>query len=199
MKAAFTILQAMLVMLLILVLAAMTLPWAMENVGTSMDLSEFKTIKSQFDDCNQRIIETARTGTTNKCIFNIKRGEISGRQEGINYKIVSNAPLCDPSPLTEIDSRNHIWQECNVSGKTRIYNLLWKFPSSLNVTSEGIQGNQMVGQTSIGDIYFDEPINFETLTLYVNFQYQPGQVGSIVELSRVDITQTNVTLKVKIS
>jgi type II secretory pathway pseudopilin PulG len=199
MKAAFTILQAMLIMLLILILAAMTLPWAMENVGTSMDLSEFKTIKSQFNDCNQRIVETARTGTTNTCIFNIKRGEITGRKEGINYKIVSNAPLCDASPLVEIDPRNHVWQECNVSGKQRIYNLLWKFPSSLNVTGEGIQGNQMVGQTNIGNIGFDEPVNFETLSLYVNFQYQPGQAGSVVELSRVDITQTNVTLKVKIS
>ncbi len=199
MKAAFTILQAMLIMLLILVLAAMTLPWAMENVGTSMDLSESKAIKSQFDDCNQRIIETARTGTMNKCIFNIKRGEITGRQEGINYRLISNAPLCDASPMAEIDPRSHIWQECNVSGKQRVYNLLWKFPSTLNVTGEGIQGNQMVGQTNIGNMNFDEPINFNTLSLYVNFQYQPGQSGTIVELSRVDITQTNVTLKVKIS
>jgi hypothetical protein len=199
MKAAFTILQAMLIMLLILILAAMTLPWAMENIGTSMDLSEFKTIKSQFNDCNERIIETARTGSTNKCIFNIKRGELSGRKEGIYYKIISSAPLCDASTLVEIDPRSHIWQECNVSGKQRVYGLLWKFPSSLNVTGQGMQGNQMIGQTNIGNINFSSPVNFDTLSLYVNFQYQPGQSGTIVELSRVDVTQTNVTLKVKIS
>ena len=199
MKAAFTILQAMLIMVLALSLASMALPWAMENIGTSMDLAEFKTIKSQFDECNERIIETARTGSTNKCMFNVKRGELSGRQEGIYYKLLSSAPLCDVSTLVEIDPRNHIWQECNVSGKQRVYGLLWKFPSSLNVTGEGIQGSQLVGQTNIGNIDFDEPVNFETLSLYVNFQYQLGQAGSIVELSRVDITQTNVTLKVKIS
>jgi len=200
MKAAPSVLQAVLILLIALSLAAMALPWATENIGTSMDLSEFKTIKSQFDECNERIVETARTGSTNKCIFNIKRGEVTGRQEGIYYRIISNAPICDASPLVEIDPRNHVWQECNVSGKQRIYGLLWKFPSALNVSGESIEGNQMVGQTTIGDIEFeDQPINFNTLTLYVNFQYQSGQTGSIVELSRVDVTQTNVTLKVKIS
>lgn len=200
MKAAFTILQAMLIMVLALSLASMALPWSIETVGQSMDLSEFKTIKSQFDECNERIIETARTGSTNKCMFNIKRGELSGRGEGIYYKLLSSAPLCDASTLVEIDPRNHIWQECNVSGKQRIYGLLWKFPSSLNVSGQGMQGNQMVGQTPLAQINFaGQPLNFVTLTLYVNFQYQPGQTGNIVELSRVDVTQTNITLKVKIS
>ena len=199
MKAAFTILQAMLIMVLALSLVSMALPWTIETVGQSMDLAEFKTIKSQFDECNERIIETARTGSTNKCMFNIKRGELSGRTEGIYYKLLSSAPLCDASTLVEIDPRNHIWQECNVSGKQRIYGLLWKFPSSLNVSGQGIQGNQMAGQTTTANISFLNPINFNTLTLYVNFQYQPGQVGNVVELSRVDVTQTNITLKVKIS
>ena len=199
MKAAFTIIQAMVIMLLIVSLAAIALPWTIETVGQSMDLTEFKAIKSQLDDCNERIIETARTGSTNKCIFNIKRGEITGRQEGIYYKLLSNAPICDASLLVEIDPRNHIWQECNVSGKQRVYGLLWKFPSSLNITGTAIEGNQLAGQTTISEINFTNPVNFITLTLYVNFQYQVGQTGNVVELSRVDITQTNITLRVKIT
>jgi hypothetical protein len=199
MKAAFTIIQVLLIMLLSIALVAIAMPWVLENVGNSMDLAEFKTIKSQFSDCDTRIVETARTGSTNKCIFNIKKGEISGRADGIYYKIVSNAPICDASPLVEIDPKSHIWQECNVSGKQRVYGLLWKFPLSLNVTGTQIQGNQIVGQTNVGNINFNPPINFTTLSLYVNFQYQTGQIGNVIELSRLSITQTNVTLKVKIS
>lgn len=199
MKAAVSLIQAVLILLIAMVLVALSMPWAVEKVGNSMDITELNSIKSQFVDCDTRIIETARTGSTNKCIFNIKRGEISGRAEGIYYKLVSSAPICDPSPLTEVDHDSHIWQECNVSSNQRMFGMLWKFPSSLNVSSTQIQGDQMLGQTSIGDINFTTPVNFTTLTLYVNFQYQTGQTGSIVELSRTDVTQTNVTLKIKIS
>ncbi|MEM3609604.1 MAG: hypothetical protein QXK49_02980 [Candidatus Aenigmatarchaeota archaeon] len=196
MKAAFTIIQTMFILTLLIILSSISMPWVFENIAISMDLAELKSIKSQFDECNERIIETARTGSTNKCIFNIRRGEISGREEGIYYRLISNAPICDESPLVEIDPKNHIWQECVASGKQRVYGLLWKFPATLNITGEGIQGNQMAGQTTVSNINFEETINFETLTLYVNFQYQPGQSGNIIELSRIEITQTNVTLKI---
>jgi hypothetical protein len=199
MKAAFSIIELILIMVIAIALAAIALPWSVENVGISIDSTEVKSIKSQFDDCNEKIIETARTGSTNECMFNIKNGVISGRQDGIYYKILSNGPICDASPLTEIDSKNHIWQECNVSGKQRIYGMLWKFPSSLNVTGQSISGNQISGQTNIANINFNTPVNFDTLSLFVNFQYQPGQIGNVVELNRVNITQTNVTIGVSIS
>jgi hypothetical protein len=199
MKATFSIVQAVLILLLIVALVAMTLPWAIEELEKAMDLTELNTIKPQFVDCDNKIIETARTGSANKCIFNIKRGGISGRADGIYYTLLSNAQICDPSPLTEIDSESHIWQECSASGSQRIYGMLWKFPSSLNVTGTQVQGDQMTGTTTIKDINFSSPITFDTLTLYVNFQYSTGQMGNVVELSRVDVTQTNVTLKIKIS
>lgn len=199
MKATFTLLQSILIFVLMIVLTAVTMPWATEKIGESMEITELNSIKPQFDECNERIIETARTGSTNTCIFNIKKGEITGRQEGIYYKLLSNAPICDESSLVEIDPRTHIWQECTVSGNQRIYGLLWKFPSTLNVSGEGVEGNQMAGQTSISEINFLNPVVFDTLTLYVNFQYQLDQIGNVVEFSRVGITQTNITLKLKIS
>jgi hypothetical protein len=193
------IIQVILILVILLAIAALSLPWAIDNVKTSMDLTEVKSVGPQFADCNSRIIETARTGSTNKCIFSVKQGQISGRADGIYYRILSNAPICDKSDLAEIDTRNHIWQECNVSGKQRSYGLLWKFPSTLNVTGEGIEGNQLSGQTSVSDINFGPTSDFDTLTLFVNFQYTVGQIGNVVELSRIDVTQTNVTLRVKIS
>ena len=193
------VLQVIIILVILLALAALTLPWAIDNIKTSMDLTEVKSVGPQFDDCNSRIIETARTGSTNKCMFSVKQGQISGRADGIYYNILSNAPICDESDLTEIDTRNHIWQECNVSGKQRSYGILWKFPSTLNVSGEGIEGNQLSGQTSVSSIDFGQTTNFDTLTLFVNFQYTVGQIGNVVELSRVNVTQTNVTLRVKIS
>jgi len=196
----FVFFQAILILLIAAAVVALTVPWAIENVGISMDLTELNLIKSQFDDCNERIIETARTGSTNECIFNIKKGEITGAEEGIYYTLASNAPICDASPLVELDPRNHIWQNCSVSGKQRVYGLLWKFPATLNITGDDMKGNQMSGQTNFNNITFtDQPINFSTLTLYVNFQYQTGQKGNVVELSRVSVTDTNITLKVDIS
>jgi len=195
---ALAIFQAILMMVIALSLVAASIPWAIENIEIAMDLTELKSIKSQFDDCNERIIETARTGSTNKCIFNIKRGEITGRQEGIYYNLLSNGKICDASSLTEIDPKNHIWQECNVSGNQRIYGMLWKFPSSLNVTGTGIEGSKMQGQSTAGSIGFGSLVVFKTLSLSVDFQYQSGEAGKIVEMSRVNITDKNVTLRIKI-
>lgn len=199
MKASFTMLQAILILVIAVMVIIITIPWSQKTIGISMDLTELKSIESQFDECNERIIETARTGSTNKCIFNNKRGEVYGKQEGIYYKLMSSAPICDESSLTEIDPKNHIWQSCTVSGEQRIYTLLWKFPASLNITGQGIEGNQMEGQSNVGNMNFENPLRFETLTLYVNFNYAPGQTGNIVELSRVEANQNNVTLNVKIS
>ena len=163
-----------------------------------MDISEIDSIKPQFDDCNEKILETARTGTTNKCIFSIKRGIIEGKKEGIEYKLLSTAPICDQHNLVEIDERTHLWQACNVSAGNRIYSLLWYFPLQLKINGTGVGGNQMKGQAVAAQINFNNPIVFKTLTLYAGFEYTPGEAGDIIEINRVNITETNVTLKIKI-
>jgi hypothetical protein len=193
----FNILQVVLIVGIVVALTSLSFPWAMETVGESMDLTEVNSIKSQFDTCSERILETARTGTTNKCFFNIDRGELTGKTEGLNYKIISSTDICDPHGLTKIDERRYIWQRCDVSGENRIFQMLWMFPKELNVTGTGVQGSKMRGESSLGDVRFDDPVEFKTLSLNVNFQYQPGESGKVIELSRVGITETNVTLKVK--
>jgi hypothetical protein len=198
MKAISTLVQAILLMVVSVSLVALTLPWALKNINISMDTTELKNIKSQFDVCSDRILETARTGTTNKCIFNIKNGQITGRTAGIYYSLVSSGHICDPIfPAVEIDSRTHIWQECNVSGDQYVYGMLWMFPKELNITGSQISG-KMQGQSTSGNINFGSSVSFRTLTLSVDFLYQPGESGNIVEMSRADITDKNVTLSVKI-
>jgi len=197
MKAISTIIQAILILVVSASLLAITLPWALKTLDISTDINEISSIKTQFDTCSDRILETARTGSTTKCIFNIKNGKITGKTEGIYYILLSNGPICDSSPLVEIDNKTHVWQECNVTGSTRVFGMLWMFPKELEVTGTGIEGSKMQGQSEAGNINFGPTVNFKTISLNVDFQYQPGESGKIVELTRVDITEQNVTIRVK--
>jgi len=197
MKAISTIIQAILILVVSASLLSITLPWALKTLNISIDVTEISSIKTQFDACSDRILETARTGSTTKCIFNIKNGKITGKTEGIYYILLSNGPICDSSPLVEIDNKTHVWQECNVTGSTRVFGMLWMFPKELEVTGTGIEGSKMQGQSEAGNINFGPTVNFKTISLNVDFQYQPGESGKIVELTRVDITEQNVTIRVK--
>jgi len=199
MHGAATILQAMLIMIIATSMVTLSMPWVLEKIQESMDVSEVGSIKSQFGSCNEMIIETARTGSTNKCIFSVSRGRITGTVEGINYGLVSSADICDQSEWVQIDEKRHIWQKCDVSGDKRIFNMRWKFPSQLEVQGQTIRGNQLRGETPIANIIFNNPIDFTTMTLYIVFEYREGEAGNIVEISRININPANITLNIKIS
>lgn len=198
MKAVSTIVQAVLILVVSVSLIVLALPWALKTIGISVDMTEIQSIKSQFDTCSDRILETARTGSSNKCIFDIKNGKITGRTEGIYYSLLSNGPICDPSPLVLIDNKTYVWQECNVTGSVRNFGMLWMFPKELSITGKGIEGSKMQGQSTSGSIDFPNVVSFRTLSLSVDFQYRPGEAGKIVEMTRLNITDQNVTLRVKI-
>jgi hypothetical protein len=198
MKAVSTVIQAILILVVSASLLAITLPWTLGTLDVSIDATEIGSIKTQFDVCSDRILETARTGSTTKCIFDIKNGKITGKIEGIYYSLLSKGHICDPSPLVQIDNKTHVWQECNVTGSTRVFGMLWMFPKELDVTGTGIEGSKMQGQSTSGSINFGEIVSFRTLSLNVDFQYRPGESGKIVEMTRVNVSDQNVTLRVKI-
>ena len=194
MRASVSAFQAILLLVISASIITVAVPWALSTVSLSFDVTEINTIKSQFDSCNDRILETARTGSTNKCMFDVKNGQITGRTEGLYYKIVSSGPVCDYSPLVEIDGRTHVWQECNVTGTQRVYGMLWMFPKDVNITGAGLGGAVSDG-SSVG---FGSTVTFRTLTLSVIFNHKVGEAGTVVEMSRVNMTGSNVTLSVKI-
>ena len=173
----------------------------MKTINESMDTVEVSFIKSQFDTCNDRILETARTGTSNKCFFNINRGRLTGKTEGINYAIVSTTKVCDPHPLIQIDERRHIWQKCSEVDGRSVYEMMWMFPVELEVSGSGVSGSKVEGETSSSGITIgnDGDIVFRTLSVYVNFDFTPGETGNVVDMSRVSITDDDVTLKLKLS
>ncbi|MFH0928728.1 MAG: hypothetical protein V1818_00015 [Candidatus Aenigmatarchaeota archaeon] len=189
----------MLIVLVSVAAVALAFPWALKTIDETMDMVEMSFIKSQFDTCSDRILETARTGTNNKCFFNINRGTLTGKTEGLSYTITSSAGICDAHVMTEIDARRHIWQRCNVSNDLTTYEMMWTFPSELTVNGTGISGVKMQGDNLLGGIDFLNTINFRTLTVYVVFDHNPGESGTIVDMARTAITDKNVTLRVRFS
>jgi hypothetical protein len=143
----------------------------------------------------RRILETIDGAPTSG--FSVSGGQIYGRTEGVYYSLTSEGPICDRSFLREIDARTHVWQECNVTGDTRVYGMLWMFPKNVNVTVTGLSGSVYNG-TATDDIDFEEGLTFRTLTLSVAFQYKSDIAGKTVRISRVNITNTNVTLRLDI-
>jgi hypothetical protein len=175
------------------------LPWLTEIIEESLDVGELSSIENQFKLCSEKILETARTGTTNKCLFSISRGKILAKVEGLEYTLLSTSKICTPHSLEIIDEQSHIYQECIDAGLTRIYKMLWMFPSEITIEAEGLQGSEIKGDTPVGNIDFGAgPIEFRTITLLVEFDYNVNQTGTAVELTRKSMSAEKVVIGVKI-
>jgi hypothetical protein len=199
MRGAVTILHLLLLVVIAISALALMAPWASKIVEESMDATEINSIGPQFKSCSEKIIETARTGTTNKCIFSIGKGTITGKREGISYRLISTGEICDEQEMILIDDKSHIYQDCNVSGSQRIYEMLWMFPSQLKINGTDVEGMELKGETPVADISFIEnPLQFKTLTLFVEFDYTPGESGNVVEISRKEIKENKIYLSIKI-
>ena len=192
----FNILQVILIAAVSITLVVLAFPSIMGTVSESMDMVELNFIKSQFDACNDRILETARTGVDNRCFFNIDRGELRGSSVAIVYRLEGGSNLCDPHKLVEIDERRHIWQMCNETGSERVFEMRWMFPEEIEIAGSNIGGSMMWGETNTGDIEFDPDVDFRTVSVYVNFEYKPEESGNIVDMERVSFTEDDVTLKI---
>ncbi len=196
------IFQAVLITAVAFSLIFFAIPFAITSFSNAQDSSEAATIKQQFVRCGEKILETARTGSSNKCIYSINRGIIFGDVDGIHYKLTSSANLCSQSDWIQIDEENHVWQRCNVSRSQRTFETRWAFPSVLTVQMESLSGNFLrinTPDTISAPIIFNTPFNFTTLSLFANFIYTPGESGNDIQISRVSVTTDSVTLALKIT
>jgi len=113
------------------------------SLQSSLDTSEFETIKSQFEDCNRKIMETARTGSTNRCSLSAEKGEVVVGGDTILYKIVTNANICNESGWVKINE--NLWQICTVYGGSRLYQLKWDSPEILFQSLTGRPFGKLTG------------------------------------------------------
>lgn len=199
MRGSFNTLEFLLITAVVIALTAFALPWIAGILNESFDVGEVSSIRGQFKSCSNKILETARTGTTNTCFFSISRGKVLAKIEGLEYTLLSTSKICTPHSLEIIDEQSHIYQECVDAGLTRIYKMLWMFPSEIKIEAEGLQGSEIRGDTPVGNIDFGAgPIEFKTITLLVEFDYNVNQTGSTVELTRKSMSTEKIVIGVKI-
>jgi len=199
MKGAADILQAVLLAGLIIASLALVIPWAMDFLEKSGDMSEAATIRNQLEMCNDRIIETARTGTAKTCIFSVRRGNLNIQEDGIYYNLDSrNQQLCDRHSWIEINPEKHIWQKCETIDEFKSLYLNWYWPTNVTMEGSSMTGAIERDNSIIDNINFNDPVVFRTLTVFIKFDFIPGQVGNILELSRAAITSQDVTIRVNL-
>jgi len=197
MHGAIKVFGAILIVFIITSLSIMAVVWVIPEIEKSMELSEFQTVRNQFYDCNDKIMETARIGSTNKCFFSASKGRITVEGNSINYKITSKGDICDQHPWVLINEEKHIWQRCEVSDQKRTFEMKWSFP--LSIKGWDFAGDKLKGDPIlIGNIIFDSPVSFGTPTFYVEFQTTPGESGNVIEISRVDVKTDKIILKIRI-
>lgn len=187
MKGAATILEMVLISMIVVASVSAAFYWAWPKLQNTLDVGEIKTVKESFALCDAKIVETARTGTTSRCVIPQGRGEVNLQSNGILYTINSQQKVCDLTGWTIIDKVHNVWQKCPNQEE---YQLMWYWPKDKNVT-----GN-MTGSISATSIGFYNQLNFMTIDTIVNFETPRILTGSAVEISRVNITEETATLRI---
>ncbi|MDD5416733.1 MAG: hypothetical protein PHU12_02030 [Candidatus Aenigmarchaeota archaeon] len=198
MKGAVTILEAILIFAIAVSVTAVAVPWAYNALQRNLDISEMGTIRSQMELCNDKLIDTTRSGSSNKCIFSANRGKITAESDGIYYSLTSSGDICDAHSWAEVDTERHLESSCDASYALTKYNMRWRWPSSVTMEGKDFEGEILKREQTISSIEFDGDLNFRTITVVVAFEYTPGQAGKTVEFSRVALTKDNATLNVNI-
>jgi len=198
MRGVVTVFEAVLLVAIGVSLLTIAIPFVYSSVINLFEVSEASNVRNQLELCNDKIIDTARTGSTNTCRFSISRGVLTAALDGIHYTLISNGNICDQHDWVNINVDKHVWQKCVVNGTQRTLEYRWAWISSITIEAQTLSGNITNKGVKISDINFLIPTDFTTLTLQAEFEYIPDQTGTIVEISRVSLTETKVILKVEL-
>ncbi|MBU3905022.1 MAG: hypothetical protein KJ906_02660 [Nanoarchaeota archaeon] len=198
MKGAVTILQAVLIFAITLSMIVAAIPWLTTSIDNSLTMSEMGNIRDQMGLCNDKLVETARTGTSSKCLFSANRGTITAQGDGIYYALLSKGDICDNHDWAEVDKERHLESKCDVTYSTNNYNLRWRWPKDIDIQGSGFTGTIIKGSETKDNITFDSSLDFKTLTVVVNFEYIEGQVGKTLEISRNALLEDKAILGVNI-
>jgi len=158
----------LLIIIIVTALMALLVIWATSNTTSLFEISEINTVKQEFEDCSDKIVETSRIALSNKCIFSVDRGQIKATNDDITYHIVSSTKVCDKTDWVLINPEKNIWQKCDISGTERVFNLKW------NSTAIKFQFEQM------GNIEIR------------------GLTGKNIEMSRYNMNNTHIILLLKV-
>ncbi len=196
MKGAVSILQAVLIFAITISLVAVAIPWVTTTIDASLDTSEMSNIRNQMALCNDKLVETARTGTSSKCLFSANRGTITAQEDGIYYTLLSKSDICDAHSWAEVDKERHLESKCDVT-VANVYNLRWRWPKDIQMRGSDFEGVIIKGSET-KNITFDDDLHFITISVVVRFEYDKGQSGKTIEISRNALLDDEAILGVNI-
>ncbi|MEM7824332.1 MAG: hypothetical protein QW227_03100 [Candidatus Aenigmatarchaeota archaeon] len=192
-----TIIVAVLLAAIAAVTAVAAYTWAAPQINLSFDVTESQAVRAALETCNDKIIETARTGSGNTCVIPASRGVVTAQNDGLYYQLSSSGRLCDPTDWALINPDKHIELACQVTSENAsIYNLRWRYPKQLEINATELSG-ELRHDVYVTPIEFSNT-TFRTVSVYVYLVSYPGAGGQHVEFSRKDVTPDNVTLNVRI-
>ena len=171
--------------------AFVAFPWAYKQYEISLDTAEISVIKNDFIDCSKRILEVARIGSSQKCVFSVERGDLFVRREGIYYRLISKGNVCDEHEWALIDERYQLWQRCVKNESLKIYELRWFYPKNDTIVLEGSvtvtlpSGTKEFGLSAKG-------------YLNVEFESPEGIKGKTLEIARKLLEKDKAILSVRI-
>ncbi|MBR9682173.1 MAG: hypothetical protein GOV02_00690 [Candidatus Aenigmarchaeota archaeon] len=198
MKGAVTVIEAILIIFVVIGLLAILIPWVSSSLDKSSQISEIQTLNTQMGLCNEKLEETGRVGSANTCIFSISNGKMHAETDGIYYELISDLDICDETDWTEIEPENHLWQKCDIVDQKTIYSTKWAWVDERQIIGEGISGNIYRYNNPISSITFNNTTTFRTLTVFIEFDFTPGQAGNIIQINRKSVEEDKITLNVDI-
>lgn len=199
MRGVSVVITAVLIFLIALATSIVAWSWAAPRIAEALDIAETKSVRLAFERCAEKIIFTARTGTTTRCLIPAERGRLTAAKDGLYYQITSTAALCDPHTWIVTDPERHIQSRCDVQNGLRTLRLRWFWPAELEIEGFNLAGNITFMARPYEDIEFSPPnVTFRTLTVFIEFEHMPGAAGQNIKISRVSLTPEKVILRVDI-
>lgn len=140
------VLSLILIMTIVIFVTATTLGWAMMSMSGFFELTEINNVKDAMADCNDELLETARTGMPSRCVFSLGSGSIEGTTSEIYYTLTAGTRICDPSGWVSINPEKNIWQRCDVSGSQSMFSLRWNY-TGIDFRYEDLGKVRVTGQS----------------------------------------------------
>ncbi|MFZ3077968.1 MAG: hypothetical protein WA139_05920 [Candidatus Aenigmatarchaeota archaeon] len=192
MKAVSVILQAVLTLAVIVSVATASLPFAQKTIGISIQSAEMSNVRADFLKCSDKILDTARTGSGNKCILSVTEGRIFVRTDGLYYSLTGNDGVCASQEWSLIELNKQVWQRCSSSADKKIYELRWFYPKNDVILLEGTVSLISVSGTRNFDLY-------QKGSLFVEFDSPKDLSGKIIELTRFAASENTTVLSINIA
>lgn len=193
MKAVSTVVQAVLILAVIISLATVGLTVAQKIIKTSIQSAEITNIRADFLKCSDKILDTARTGSGNKCILSVSEGKLSVKMDGLYYSLAGESEICaQQEQWALIELNRQVWQRCTPSAGKNIYELRWFYPKNDVVILEGEVS--VVSASGMRNFSL-----YQKGTLFVEFDTPKDLSGKTIELSRYTAGENTTVLSVSIS